>query len=189
MTMARNRRGLDIGARPWTRPRVLARVVLAACLCFTGVPVIAADAPLEFTPQAGFEGASQGRGTLRLLGRAPRAFRVESNGRRQPDGTFWLAQTIFMQGKARQQRTWLIRTLPGNRYEATLSDAAGRVTGSHAGRTLLLRYRITGPLVMHQRLDLSTDGRTIANVGVIRAFGVPIGRLDETITRAPPSAR
>lgn len=157
--------------------------LLVAWLCVVSTTAIAADPPREFTPQAGFEGASKGVGTLRLIGRAPQRFRVESTGTRRPDGTFHLAQTIAMQGEAPRRRSWTIRTLGGNRYAATLTDAAGPVSGSHAGRRLVLDYRIKGPLVMHQQLDLSEDGMTIDNIGTIRAFGIRVGRLEETITR------
>jgi hypothetical protein len=39
---------------------------------------------------------------------------------------------------------------------------------------------------MHQELELSADGKTIDNIGVIKLLGIPIGRLQETITRKVP---
>lgn len=38
---------------------------------------------------------------------------------------------------------------------------------------------------MHQTLDLAADGRSLANRGRIRLFGVPFGRIEETILLGP----
>ena len=51
------------------------------------------------------------------------------------------------------------------------------------GSRLLLEYRVKGPLVMHQTLELMPDGKTIDNVGKVTLLGIPVGRLHETITR------
>ena len=143
----------------------------------------AAEQPLEFTPQNGFAGASEGQGTLKLLLGKPRPFHVESRGSEQSDGTFRLDQTVIFQGEAPQTRFWIISTTTPNHYSATLSDAAGPVEGATTGSTLSLRYRAKGPLVMRQELKLAADGKTIDNVGVITLLGVPVGHLRETITR------
>lgn len=118
-----------------------------------------------------------------MLGGRPRPFTVQSHGERLPDGSFRLVQTIAMQGKPRRERSWTIHTVAPGRYEAALTDAAGRVTGTHAGPRLSLHYRVTGPLVMRQELVLADDGRTIDNVGTITIAGIPVGRLRETIVR------
>ena len=149
-------------------------------------PLFAREQPLQFTPQNGFAGESEGRGSLRLFLGKPRAFQVTSRGSEQGDGTFRLDQTINFQGEAPQERFWILHATGPNHYAATLSDAAGPVEGVTSGSHLSLRYRVKGPLVMHQELELSADGRTIDNVGVITFFGVPVGRLHETITRKLP---
>ncbi len=70
-----------------------------------------------------------------------------------------------------------------NHYTATLSDAAGPVTGLTNGSRLLLEYRVKGPLILHQTLKLMPDGKTIDNVGKITFLGITVGHLHETITR------
>ena len=80
-------------------PQHVLRGALAACMSMIAAQAIASDIPQEFTPQVGFAGATHGIGTLRLFGGKPRALRVSSTGRQQPDGSFHLAQTIYLAGK------------------------------------------------------------------------------------------
>lgn len=146
-----------------------------------------APATPSFTPQAGFGGSSQGHGTLRLLFAKPRPYRVQSQGHELADGTFRLDQTVVFQGKPPTHRHWILVTQQPGEYTGTLSDAAGSVTGHGEGSRLSLRYRLKGPLVMHQTLNLMPDG-TIDNVGRITLLGVPVGHLHETIVRQPALA-
>lgn len=143
----------------------------------------AGEQSLEFTPQNGFGGESQGQGSLKLFFGKPQPFHVKSHGAQQSDGTFRLDQTVTFEGKAPQERFWILSTTSPNHYSATLSDAAGPVKGVTSGPNLFLQYRIKGPLVMHQELRLAPDGRTIDNNGVITLLGVSVGHLHETITR------
>lgn len=148
-----------------------------------GRPSFAAEEHLEFTPQIGFGGKSEGNGSLKLLLGKPRPFHVESHGSAQTDGTFRLEQRITSQGQSARDRVWIITTVTPNHYSGRLSDAPGQVTGSTSGPRLFLQYRAKGPLVMHQDLELMPDGKTIDNVGTITLFGIPVGHLHETITR------
>jgi hypothetical protein len=158
--------------------------VLAALI--VGCPSFAAGKQLEFTPQNGFGGESEGNGVLKLfLGKA-RSFHVDSHGSEQSDGTFRLEQRVTIQGKPPQDRVWIIATISANHYSAALSDAAGVVTGSTSGPRLSLQYRVKGPLVVHQELKLLPDGKTIDSVGAITLLGIPVGHLHETITRTVP---
>jgi hypothetical protein len=159
--------------------------VLAAAIL--GASLRAAAPQLEFTPRNGFGGTSEGNGSLVLLFGEPQPFHVESQGRQQSNGTFRLEQIVTFQGHSPQNRVWILTTVSPNHYSATLSDAPGPVTGSTSGPRLSLQYRVKGPLVMHQELQLMPDGKTIDNVGVITLLGIPVGHLHETITREVPS--
>jgi uncharacterized lipoprotein YehR (DUF1307 family) len=136
----------------------------------------------EFTPRKVFSGHSEGDGSLRLFFGKQRPFHVESHGYELADSTFRLDQTVTFQGKSPQKRHWIFRSVSSNQFAGTLSDASGAVTGSSNGSHLFLRYRIKGPLIMHQTLQIMPNRRTIDNVGKITLFGIPVGRLRETIT-------
>lgn len=146
-------------------------------------PLRAESPRTVFTPQAGFEGHSEGNGNLRLMIGKQRPFHVVSHGYEATDGTFRLDQTITFQGQAPQDRSWLLTTVSGNHYSGTLSGVPGAVTGHTEGDLLILRYRVKGPLVMRQTLKLMADGKTIDNVGTITLLGIPVGHLHETIDR------
>ncbi|MEP7097169.1 MAG: DUF3833 family protein [Dokdonella sp.] len=150
---------------------------IAAC------PSRAGEPGPEFTPQNGFGGASEGVGSLTLFLGKPRPFHVDSHGFEQADGTFRLDQTVTFEGETPEKRFWVLTTISPDHYTATLSESAGPVTGVTSGSHLSLHYRVKGPLVVHQELDLSPDGKTIDNRGVITLLGIPVGHLHETITR------
>lgn len=126
---------------------------------------------------------SEGDGSLKILLGQRRAFHVRSHGQSQPDGSFTLEQSVTFEGKETRTRLWTIREIAPLHYTGTLSDAAGAVSGQTSGQRLSLRYRIKGPFVMHQVLELMPDGRTIDNVGRIRLLGIPVGFMRETIRR------
>ncbi|MBA2341273.1 MAG: DUF3833 family protein [Pyrinomonadaceae bacterium] len=163
--------------------KISALLVLVLCISVVSVSSRAEEGSLEFTPHNGFSGHSEGNGMLRLFLGKQRLFHVESHGYDQADGTFRLDQTVTFQGQPSQERSWILKTIRQNHYTATLSDAAGPVTGLTNGSRLLLEYRVKGPLIMHQTLELMPDGKTIDNVGKITLLGIPVGHLHETITR------
>lgn len=167
----------------------MGKLLLISLLALLTLPALAVQpSAVTFTPEAGFGGASEGIGTLKLLFGKPRAYRVENFGHALADGTFRLDQTVQFEGKPPTQRHWILTTLQHDEYSATLSDAAGRVTGHSEGPRLLLRYRVKGPLVMHQTLEIMRDG-TIDNVGKITLLGIPVGHLQETIVPKPTLAK
>lgn len=163
--------------------KILALLVFVLGISVVSVSSQAKAASLEFTPQNGFSGHSEGNGKLKLFFGKRRPFHVESHGYDQADGTFRLDQTVTFEGQPSQKRTWILKTDRQNHYTGTLSDAAGRVTGLTNGSLLKLKYRLKGPLIMHQTLKLMPDGKTIDNVGKITLLGITVGRLHETITR------
>ena len=163
--------------------KISALLVLVLCISVVSVSAQAKEGSLEFTPHNGFSGHSQGNGKLKLFFGKQRHFHVESHGYDQADGTFRLDQTVTFQGQPSRERTWILKTVRQNHFTGTLSDAAGGVTGQTNGSRLQLKYRVKGPLIMHQTLVLMPDGKTIDNVGKITLLGITVGHLHETITR------
>jgi hypothetical protein len=146
------------------------------------VPAVWAQEVL-FTPENGLSGSSQGDGTLSLFLGPRRHFHVHSFGQSGSDNSFVLKQTVAFAGQEARTRSWNIQQVSPLHYAGTLSDAAGAVSAHTSGQCLILKYRIKGPLVMHQVLELMPDGKTVDNVGRITLFGIPIGFVHETIRR------
>lgn len=139
-----------------------------------------------FVPEVVFAGRSEGTGEVRVLAGRRRAFTVESLGTMQADGRLRLEQKVRFANKPEQSRSWVMwPTKPGH-YAATLTGAAGPVVGRSEGSRLTLRFPMNRwGLVMHQTLDLSTDGRTLMNSGSVRLLGIQVAHLKETIHLLP----
>lgn len=154
-------------------------------ISFTILLVLSAQVPAsaaDFVPEQVFAGRSTGKGELRLIFRKPQRFTVESNGESREDAALVLHQQIHFQGRAVQSRTWVMQRRNAHEYTATLTDAAGPVVARVDGSRLTLRYALNRwGLRMHQTLDLSEDGNTVANHGRIKLLGIPVGELLETI--------
>ena len=159
------------------------RFCILICLAAFATPALAQSSSMVFTPQNGFSGQSEGNGILRLFF-SRRPFHVESRGFDRQDGSFQLDQAVQFTGKATENRTWIISPASSDlKYTGSLSGASGAVTGETTGATLTLRYRVKGPIVMHQILTLAPDGRSIENKGEITLLGIPIGSMHELIRR------
>lgn len=159
---------------------------IAAGLFLVSMAVAAQGATRDFAPSEGFAGRSEGHGTLRFLLGKERHFRVYSHGAAQTDGSLALDQAVHFQDEPPRLRHWVIRDAGKGNYTFTLSDAAGPGMGKTEGRRLVLHYPLMrGGVAMHQVLDLSADGKTIANEGRISVWGIPVGWLHETIRRVP----
>lgn len=159
------------------------RLLLTSMLLTVLTAMPAGAEPVLFTPQHGLSGPSRGNGYFSFFLRRPRAFRVQSLGRNGSDGTFTVQQTVTFEGKTPETRHWTIHETVPLHYTGELSNAAGPVSGHTIGRRLFLKYRIKGPLVMHQTLELMPDGKTIDNVGRITLLGIQVGSVRETIRR------
>lgn len=164
----------------------VALVPLLASGCLLPFPnVIQPAAQPELRPDAFFAGRTTGEGTLTTRFLAPRTLRVEGMGRRDPDGTFRLDQTVTFDDGAVETRTWRMRRTASNEFRATMSDAAGEVTAQSSGNTFHLRYLLRQPRVyMDQWLYLQPDGRTVINRATVSVLGISWARLAETITRS-----
>jgi len=162
---------------------VLMSLVAASLAVFAVASTAQEPMQGSLTPTNAFSGQSEGNGTLKIFLGRERPYRVESLGVTETDGRFRLDQTVVFLGEPTRSRTWLITESSPDHYSGSLSDAAGPVTGETSGRRLMLRYRLKGPLVMHQTLELMADGKTIDNTGHITVLGIPVGWLHETIKR------
>lgn len=158
---------------------------LPACVATDRLPQPAITAP-ALDPIGFFAGETRGQGVMKIAARKPQAVQVSSRGQLGADGTIRLEQTVTLAGKPPTQRQWQLRRDGNGGYTGALTDAAGPVTGTMTGGRLRLRFAMKGGFKAEQFLALQADGRTLKNVMIVRKFGLPVARLDETITRVEP---
>lgn len=159
-------------------------MLCGACACVAVPEPRPADpAAPEFPVLSFFEGRTEGRGTLRVIFRSPRAIHVRGSGRVAPDGTLVLHQRIREEGKAPRERVWRIRKTSPSRYAGTLSDAEGPVAGEARGNRLRLAYTAEDGMRVEQVLTLAPDGRSAHNALAVRKWGLPVAALEETIRK------
>ena len=165
------------------------RVALAIGLIVIGAPVEAqalgprAGAAPTFRPESFFLGHTEGTGLLKIVLGRRHSVRVHGYGRIAPDGTLILNQNIEQAGKPLKHRRWVMRSVGGGRYTATLSDATGPVVGEVQGNVMNLDFPANGGLRIRQTLVLAADGQSAANRLAIYKFGIVVGQLNEVIKR------
>ena len=158
-------------------------VLLAGCIPSAG-PLTPAAAEPVFRPEVFFAGPSHGDPILKIRTKAPQQLHVQSRGTPQADGTFRLDQTITRPDGHADERTWIMQALGGGRYSATLTpDASGSVEAYAEGNRFHIHYRMGRFTTMDQTLSLHPGGQVADNVATVRALGIPIARLTETIAR------
>lgn len=178
----------------------LAPIALALAACVATPPIAAPVARAEtprFDPFTFFAGSSRGEGVLKKALSDPVPVRVESRGRivtearreaawaAPPQRALVLDQTVTEGDKPPRSRQWrLVEVAPG-RYEGTLTDAIGRVTGHSEGNLLVLEYTMEGSFKVRQELTLAPDGMRADNVLKVSQLGITVAVLTEDIRKAP----
>lgn len=159
-----------------------AGVALGGCVSDATRPAQRAAAP-RFDAVAFFAGRSEGKGVLKVALHRASTTLVEGDGHVTADGGIVLDQTVQRAGKPATHRRWVLHPTGAGRYGGTLSDAVGPVDGRTEGNLLQLRFAMKGGLRAEQFLYLQPGGRIARNVMIVRKLGLPVARLDETITR------
>lgn len=159
---------------------LIAGLGVAGCV---STPHITSAPTPRFDAVAFFAGRSEGKGVLKIALHRSDTTRVEGSGRVTADGGIVLDQTVQREGRPATRREWVLHPAGKDRYTGTLSDAVGPVDGRVDGNVLHLRFAMKGGLQAEQFLALRPGGAIADNVMIVRKFGVPVARLDETITR------
>lgn len=150
-------------------------VLFLAALAFTAPAAAAIFNPVDF-----FRGRSHGDGTLKVIFQSPKRISVESEGQTEKDGSLLLRQTIHEAGKPPRVRSWRLRETAPNRFEGTLTDAAGPVRVDARGNEVRIRYKGKDHLDFDQRLT-PVNAREVRNAMRVRRFGVVVAHFDEII--------
>lgn len=160
----------------------LVAIAVAGCVASGHLPAEQAAAP-TFDPVAFFAGRTEGRGTLHIVFSGQQQTLVEGIGSVADDGSITLDQEVRRGDKPPTRRTWHLHAVGPGRYAGTLTDATGPVAGDATGNRLHLSFAMKGGTHADQWLYLQPGGQVAENVMVVRKFGIPVARLEETITR------
>jgi hypothetical protein len=144
--------------------------------------VLAAAAQAAFNPVEFFRGRTQSDGRLKIMLQAPKTIKVDSLGRAEADGTLVLEQVIRQPGKAPRTRYWRLRQTAPNRFEGTLSDAAGPVRIDQQGDRLHIRYKAKDNLDFESWLT-AAGTRQVNNRTRVKRFGITVAHVDEVIRK------
>jgi hypothetical protein len=144
--------------------------------------LVAAPAHAAFNPVEFFRGRTHGDGTLKALFQAPKRMSVDSQGRAEKDGSLLLEQTIHEPGKPPRIRYWRLRQTGPERYDGTLTDAAGPVRVDVAGDRIRIRYRGKDHLDFEQWLA-PAGTHEVSNTMRVKRFGITVAHFEEIIRK------
>ena len=143
---------------------------------------IATPAQAAFNPVEFFRGHTHGQGTLKVIFQSAKQIKVNSFGRAEKDGSLLLEQTIHEPGKPPRNRTWQLRQTGPERFEGTLTEAAGPVRVEVAGDRVRIRYKGKNHLEFDQLL--TPDGpRQVRNKMRVKRFGLVVAHFNEIIRK------
>ncbi|MDQ3143640.1 MAG: DUF3833 domain-containing protein [Pseudomonadota bacterium] len=155
-------------------------LLLAVALAGCSSPAPASAEP--FDPLAFFTGPSNGVGTLKVALSSPVTIRITSVGKPDGKGGIVLDQIIRQGDKPPRERRWTLRPTSPTTLTGTITDTPGKISGRMVDNRLLLDYKMANGMQAHQVLTLQPGG-TVLNRMTIKRFGMPVARVEETITK------
>jgi hypothetical protein len=153
------------------------KALLAFLLLALAQPAHAAFNPVEF-----FRGKTHGDGLLKIIFQSPKRMSVDSEGRTERDGSLLLEQTIHEPGKPPRTRYWRLRETGPNRFDGSLTDAAGPVRVDIQKESVRIRYKGKDHLDFDQLLTPEGVGQ-IHNSMRVKRFGITVAHFEETIRK------
>jgi hypothetical protein len=153
------------------------KALLAFLLLALAQPAHAAFNPVEF-----FRGRTHGDGLLKIIFQSPKRMSVDSEGRTEKDGSLLLEQTIHEPGKPPRTRYWRLRETGPNRFDGSLTDAAGPVRVDIQKESVRIRYKGKDHLDFDQLLTPEGAGQ-IHNSMRVKRFGITVAHFEETIRK------
>ena len=151
--------------------------VLAALLLITASSAQAAFNPVEF-----FRGKTHGDGVLKVIFQSARKISVDSEGISEKDGSLLLKQTIHEPEKPARVRYWRLRQTGPDRFDGTLTDAAGPVRVDVSGDQVRIRYLGKNHLNFDQLLT-PKGPREVSNSMRVKRLGITVAHFEEVIRK------
>ncbi len=146
------------------------------------IAAMASPAEAAFNPVDFFRGRTHGDGTLKIVFQSPKRISVDSQGRSEKDGSLVLEQTINEPGKPPRTRYWRLRETGPNKFEGTLTDAAGPVRVDVTKSAVRIRYTGKDNLNFDQLLTPLGPG-AVSNKIRVRRFGIVVAHFEEVIRK------
>jgi len=139
-------------------------------------------AAASFNPVEFFRGRTHGEGTLKVIFQPTKRITVDSEGRAEKDGSLLLEQVIHEPGKPARTRYWRLRQTAPDRFEGTLTDAAGPVRVDVSGSHVRIRYKAKNHLDFDQLLTPGSANE-VHNKMRVKRFGLIVAHYDEVIRK------
>ena len=143
---------------------------------------VAAPAQAAFNPVEFFRGRTHGDGVLKIIFQSPKKMSVDSEGVTEKDGSLLLKQTIHEPEKPARVRYWRLRQTGPNRFDGTLTDAAGPVRVDVSGEQVRIRYLGKNHLNFDQLLT-PMGAHEVSNSMRVKRFGITVAHFEELIRK------
>jgi hypothetical protein len=161
------------------------KLATTAILALAGAAAAAAPptAPAKLDMTTFFTGRTRAENLIKAAFHGDHKLIVDSVGGRNKEGEFIQFDTVQEEGKPVRKRTWAIHALGPDHFTGSLTDAAGPVDVTVAGRGATIRYVMhDGNLNIVQQLALQPNG-TLANHVTAKKFGITVAHVDGTIRK------
>ena len=156
---------------------VLLPVSVSAATSFS-VPSSAPADPMRF-----FVGRTESVGRVKVMFHQAYGTRSTGQGRIEPDGSLYLVQQVFDDGKPPHERRWRVRQVGPGRYTGTMTEASGPVTIDRLGDRFRFSFRMNGRLNVEQMLTPLPGGRSATNNAKIRRFGMVVATTEGIVRK------
>ncbi len=91
-----------------------------------------------------FVGRTESVGRVKVMFHQAYGTRSTGQGRIEPDGSLYLVQQVFDDGKPPHERRWRVRQVGPGRYTGTMTEASGPVTIDRLGDRFRFSFRMNG---------------------------------------------
>ncbi len=143
-----------------------------------------------FDPMQFFTGHTKSWGVLESRSGEPTSRIVTETWGKIVGGELRMEQDLFFENKPRQHRSWRMRRIDANHFEATATDVIGTARGEVKGNMFRWKFTLAtkpgNPLFnveMTQRMYLQPGGQTMINRDTVRKFGFTIAQVTEEFQR------
>ena len=143
---------------------------------------LSAPAEAAFNPVEFFSGRTHGEGILKIVFQTAKKMSVDSVGRAEKDGSLLLEQTVHEPGKPARVRYWRLRQTAPDRFEGTLTDAAGPVRVDVTSTGVRIRYKAKNHLDFDQVLT-PAGPKEVKNSMRVQRFGITVAHYEERIRK------